>query len=389
MEVSIISDTHFGYKWGEERGKDTFENAKEAFERSLDADLIILPGDIFDRKIPKQEVLDHASEVLSTAMEGEREVEADCDLDIHGSGVPVVAIHGTHERRPSSYTNPIELMSNTGHLHHLHNDHVTFKKDGEKVAVHGMSGVPEKYAPDVLEKFSPEPVEGAFNILVLHQSIEGFVYTPEEEDYLALEDLPEGFDLIVNGHIHWYNIQRFEEGEDRPLVLPGSIVTTQMRKVEAEKDKGFLKLDTEEENLEFVPLEKPRDVHYIELEVDGDSWSELKQRAQQKLDEIADNGEKPLVNLKVTGETQGRVNPRELKQLYRDSMFLNVNASVDSPGETNTGMEDVDAVEEGKEILAEKVDTDIGLDQDSFFELLESGNSSAAMEMLDEVELDD
>ncbi|MFB6190355.1 MAG: exonuclease SbcCD subunit D [Candidatus Nanohaloarchaea archaeon] len=389
MKVSVISDTHFGYKWGEERGEDAFKNAKEAFERSLDADLIILPGDIFDRKIPKQEVLDRASEVLSTAMEGEREVEADKKLGIHGDGIPVVAIHGTHERRPSSYTNPIELMANTGHLHHLHNDKVTFEKDGEKVAVHGMSGVPEKYAPRVLEKFSPEPVDDAFNILVLHQSIEGFVYTPDEEDYLTLEDLPEGFDLIVNGHIHWYNIEKFQQGDEKPLVLPGSTVTTQMRKVEAEKDKGFLRLDTQDRELEFVPLEKPRQVYYIELEVDGESWTELKHRAQEELDKVADRKEKPLVNLKVTGETDGRVNPRELKQMYRDSMFLNVNASIDGPGETDAGIEDVDAVEEGKEILSERIDSDIELDQDSFFELLEKGNASAAMEMLDEVEIDD
>ncbi|MFB6191266.1 MAG: exonuclease SbcCD subunit D [Candidatus Nanohaloarchaea archaeon] len=390
MKVSIISDTHFGYKWGEERGEDAFRNAEEAFERSLDADLIILPGDIFDRKIPKQEVLDRAADVLSVAMEGERTVEADKNLGMHGDGIPVVTIHGTHERRPSSYTNPIELMSNMGHLYHLHNEKVEFEKDGEKVAVHGMSGVPEEYAKDVMRNFSPEPVDGAFNILVLHQSIEGFVYTPEEEDYLALEDIPEGFDLVVDGHIHWYNIERFEDGDERPLVLPGSTVTTQMRKVEAEKDKGFLRLDTEKEELEFVSLEEPREVHYIELEVSGEPWSEIKEKAREELQEIVETGEKPLVNLKITGETSGRVNPRELKQLFRDSMFLNINSSLSSdstPSGTDIG--DVDAVEEGKDILEEKIDAELEFDRDQFFELLEEGDVEEAMEVLDEVDIDD
>jgi len=54
MDISIISDTHFGFKWGSERGEDTFENAREAFEKSLDADVIILPGDIFDKKYPNR-----------------------------------------------------------------------------------------------------------------------------------------------------------------------------------------------------------------------------------------------------------------------------------------------------------------------------------------------
>ncbi len=378
MKISIISDTHFGYKWGEERGEDAFENAKEAFEESLDADLVILPGDIFDRKIPKQEVLDRAAEVLSIAMEGERNVKADRDLGMHGEGIPAVAIHGTHERRPSSYTNPIELMSRTGHLYHLNNDRIVFEKDGEKVAVHGMGGVPEKYAPKVLEKFDPEPVEDAFNILVLHQSIEGFVYTPEDQDYLTLEDLPGGFDLIVNGHIHWYNLDRFPG--KKPLVLPGSTVTTQMRKIEAEKGKGFLRLDTEKEELEFVELDRPRDVHYIELKVEDEPWSKVKDRAVEKLEKISGN-KKPLVNLKITGETSSRVNPRELKQIFRDDMFLNVNSSV-SQDSGSAKIQEVDAVEEGREVLEDKLDTDLGIDIDELFELLVDGNSSQAMKML-------
>ncbi|MFB6148017.1 MAG: exonuclease SbcCD subunit D, partial [Candidatus Nanohaloarchaea archaeon] len=278
---------------------------------------------------------------------------------------------------------------NMGHLYHLHNEKVEFEKDGEKVAVHGMSGVPEKYAPRVLEKFSPEPVEGAFNILVLHQSIEGFVYTPEEEEYLSLEKLPSGFDLIVNGHIHWYNIEKFKNNDNKPLVLPGSTVTTQMRKVEAEKEKGFLRLDTGKGKLEFEPLESPREVHYIEMEVDGESWSEVKEKARKKLDEVADEEEKPLVNLKVTGETDGRVNPRELKQLYRESMFLNVNSSLEKSDVEDTDITDVDAVEEGKDILDEKMDAELEIDHDRFFELLESGSSDEALEVLTEAEIDD
>lgn len=404
MKVSIISDTHFGYKWGEERGEDAFENAREAFEENLDADVIILPGDIFDRKIPKQEVLDKAAEVLSIPMKGERNVTADRELGIHGNGIPVVAIHGTHERRPSAYTNPIELMANTGHLVHLHNDRIVFEKDGERLAVHGMSGVPEKYAPQVLEQFDPEPVEDAFNILVVHQSIEGFVYTGEGE-HLTLEDFPDGFDLIVDGHIHWYNIDRFGDAEssgeesapssnrsenaaeDKPLVFPGSTVTTQMRKIEAEKEKGFLRLDTTENTLDFVPLETPRDVHYIELEVDGEEWSDIKQEAVERLEEVAGD-DKPLVNLKINGKTSGRVNPRELKQLFRDRMFLNINSSLDG-GERSKAVVsgNVDPLEEGRKILSGKLETDFGK-EDEFFELLESGNSSEAVQMLKDAELD-
>lgn len=384
MKISIISDTHFGYKWNEERGKDPFENAKEAFERSIDADLIILPGDIFDKKIPKQEVLDKASDVLETAMDGERTVEADKELGIHGSGVPTVAIHGTHERRPREYTNPIELMSNTGHLHHLDNEKTVFEKDGEKVAVFGLSGVPERYAPKALEKFDPQPVEDAFNILIVHQSIEGFVYTSDDHEYLSLEDFPEGFDLIINGHIHWYNLQRFKEGEDKPLILPGSTVTTQMNKIEAEKPKGFVRLDTEEEELEFRELENTRNVHYIEIEVDGEEWTDVKKRAIEKLEEI-DDEKKPLVNLKIKGETSGRVNPRELKKMFRDEMFLNINSSLDSVMDNNgnSALDEVDDPwNEGKRILSENINSDLEVDETELLEMLEQGKPDEASDFL-------
>lgn len=384
MKVSIISDTHFGFKWGEDRGEDPFENAREAFERTQDSDLIILPGDIFDKKIPKQEVLDKAAEVFSIAMDGERTVEADKELGMHGDGIPLAAIHGTHERRPRSYTNPIELMSKTGHLHHIDNECTTFEKNGEKVAVHGMSGVPERYAPKVLEKFDPEPVEDAFNILVIHQSVEGFVYTDDEHEYLSLEDFPEGFDLIVNGHIHWYNLERFP-GE-KPFILPGSMVTTQMNKVEAEKDKGFLTLDTEEEELEFHPIENARDVEYVEIEVENDPWDEVKTKAVEELEKLASEDRKPLVNLKIKGETDGRVNPRELKQRFRERMFLNVNSSIDSSGAGSKAsiQERTDPWQKGKEILSEKIDSDLEIEQDEFLELLTDGKPDEAESALKE-----
>ncbi|MFB6209006.1 MAG: exonuclease SbcCD subunit D [Candidatus Nanohaloarchaea archaeon] len=380
MKISVISDTHFGYKWNEERGRDAFRNAREAFERSQDSDLIIMPGDVFDRKIPKQEVLDEATDVFSLAMEGERRVETEDSLDIHGDGTPVLAIHGTHERRPREYTNPIELMDRAGLLEHLDNQRKVFKKNGEKVAVFGLSGVPERYAKKALEKLDPEPVEDAFNILVLHQSVEGFVYTPEE-DYLSLEDFPEGFDLIVNGHIHWYNLERF--GDSIPFILPGSTITTQMNKVEAEKQKGFLKLDTQEEQLEFCELESAREVHYVEIEVDGEPWSEVKKKAVDRLEEINPD-RKPLVNLKIDGETEGRVNPRELRKRFRDRIFLNINTSIDSISPENTQKsfeEESDPWQEGKKILAEKVNSDLEV-EDELLEILEKGKPEEAVELL-------
>ncbi|MFB6207959.1 MAG: exonuclease SbcCD subunit D [Candidatus Nanohaloarchaea archaeon] len=376
MKVSIVSDTHFGFKWGEEREDDSFRNASEALERSLDADIILMPGDIFDRKIPKQEVLDRATEVLSIPMKGDRKVTTDGELGMDGNGIPVVAIHGTHERRPDSYTNPIELMESAGRLVHLDRENIVFEKGGEKVAVHGMSGVPESKAPEVLEEWSPEPVEEAFNILMLHQSIEGFVYT--EGDCLTLEDLPDGFDLIVNGHIHWYDLDHRE----KPLILPGSTVTTQIRKIEAKKPKGFVTLDTSEGKLNFNSLESSRDVYYVEHELEGEPWSEIKRELAESLEGISGDPE-PLVNLKITGETSARINTQELRDRF-DGVLLSINRNIERPG-AGTETESMDPLEDGQELLRENLDTDVepGIDHEQFFELLQNGDVKNALKKLE------
>ncbi|MFB6294626.1 MAG: metallophosphoesterase, partial [Candidatus Nanohaloarchaea archaeon] len=112
MQVAIVSDTHFGYQWGNERGEDAFRNAREAFERTVDADLVLLPGDIFDKKVPKQEVLGRAIDCFNTYRNGSTDLSVveESEVDTAFDGTPVVAIHGTHERRSDGFTNPIELL---------------------------------------------------------------------------------------------------------------------------------------------------------------------------------------------------------------------------------------------------------------------------------------
>ncbi|NIQ17993.1 MAG: hypothetical protein GTN43_04250, partial [Candidatus Aenigmarchaeota archaeon] len=56
-------------------------------------------------------------------------------------GIPIVAIHGTHERRTKGLLNPVEALEKAGFLIYLHCNGVIFKKGSERVAVHGMSGV--------------------------------------------------------------------------------------------------------------------------------------------------------------------------------------------------------------------------------------------------------
>mgnify|MGYP000588916200 CR=1 FL=1 len=145
----------------------------------------------------------------------------------------------------------------------------------------------------------------------------------------------------------------------------------------------------EDEELDFIELDNPRDVHYLEIDVDGEDWSKIKERAREKLEKVASK-EKPLVNLKITGETSGRVNPRELKNMFRDRMYLNVNSSVETSEMESSGIEEngEDPWEKGKEILHDKIDSEPDFDSDEFLQLLESQETEEALKTLKESKIE-
>lgn len=334
MRIAVISDQHFGFDWNGERQDDPFRNCREAFEAARDADLILLPGDLFDTKVPKQEVLARAIDLFSIFDETTSSVTIDAehsDTTASFRGTPIVAIHGTHERRTADHVNPVELLEKMGYLVHLHNERIVFEQDNERVAIHGMSGVPERYAPQVLDRFGPQPIDGAFNLLMLHQSIDQLVYTDPDHETLSLERLPEGFDYIVNGHIHWRNLEL--KDDDKPVILPGSTITTQLNQIEAERDKGFLWIDTED-GLTFQTLEDQRNVIYLEIDVADKSSTAIREIIE---DELADREteRRPLVRVRLTGETDAAISGTEIEQYFHETALMTVSDETKTPdGET-------------------------------------------------------
>ncbi|MFW5902380.1 MAG: metallophosphoesterase family protein [archaeon] len=316
MKIAVISDMHLGYKSGTEREEDAFKQTEEAMDKAIekDVDLILLPGDIFDEKTPSPETWSKALKILKKPL-----INTDRDVEIKEtikgkeklskSSVPIVAIHGTHERRSKGYVNPIEMLEHAGYLTHLHCEKIILKINGEEIAIHGMSGVPEEYTGTVLKKFNPKPVEGMSNIFMFHQSLEEYIYDPENT-FIKTSDLPKGFDLYIDGHIHWHNVLK----DGKTILFPGSTVTTQMRKIEAEKEKGFYIIDTDagEGNgsnwkIEFIPLEKQRPFKFIEIDIDGEKTSEIiektREEIRKKLGEIEGKSTvKPMLKVKLKGK---------------------------------------------------------------------------------------
>ena len=368
VKIAIISDLHFGFGRNTERSEDCWEAAAEAFEKAKDSDLIILPGDIFDEKIPRPEDWAKAMKLLS------------------GVKVPVVAIHGTHERRGKGLINCVEGLEHASFLKHLHCESATYEIKGRKISVHGMSGVPEAYAKEVLEQWNPKPIEGSFNIFVLHQSIHPYIYNPIEPPSLKLEDLPKGFDLYVSGHVHW---SERTEVMGKPFIIPGSLVTTQVNKTEAKYRKGFYVVELNEKTeIKFVELENQRKVFYKDFELDNEKISDVIEKVDEYLGGINEK-RKPLVRVRVSGKIgKGtELDFSRLKEKYREKMILSLSSRVSEEELENKLklLRDIResriSVEEmGLRILRENM-KEMGLSKnyEEIFDFLVEGNVDSAM----------
>lgn len=391
MRIAIFSDCHAGYAWGEERQDDSFAGLEEAIIKSKGADLILIAGDLFDSRIPRPEVFARVARILSTSREAEcatRLIEfVGRDSSVPRSalaGIPVVAIHGTHERRSRQLINPVQALEHAGLLIHLHCGSAVFDVGGKKVAVHGMSGVPERYAKECLLQWRPRPVQDAINILMLHQSIDPYIYSPLEPPSLKLEDLPPGFDLYVLGHMHWSDVQRFRGAN---LLVPGSTTPTTVHKTEAGQAKAIFNFDGN--IVERSALSSQRKIMWREFEFGPD----VRQQIEAELGKLPETKPKPIAAIKVKG-TVGPECPMpnfsDIEQRFADRAIININRALHAEGfveqaellaalrQTNLSPE-----ETGLRLLVENLrQTGCGIKVEDIFELLVDGQADAIFNAL-------
>ncbi|MCX6820770.1 MAG: DNA repair exonuclease [Candidatus Aenigmarchaeota archaeon] len=340
MKLAVLSDFHFGFGYNSELETDSFDNADEAMQRAIEggADLVLIAGDIFDLRYPKTPVWTHAMRILTRPLlqesTGVRMVSCTKELKPISKHtlqhLPVVSLHGNHEFR-SRDSNTLEALENAGLLVHLHKDAIVFEKDGVRVAIHGMSWVPDRYAKRELDEWNPQPIAGCTNILMMHQSIAPYIFSPLDAPSLTSANMPKGFDLIFDGHLH-------RPGSDTvdgtPLMFVGSTVITQFEKGEAGADKGYYDVEllpNELPAVAFRPIANGRRFFFEEVATDGG----LRQNIESRLDSILAGGfaKKPMVRVKITGK-QSEYVPQDVKEIeraYGDRAILRFVNDLESP----------------------------------------------------------
>jgi len=362
MKILLLSDTHLGFSSGGERWEDAFLALKEALQE--EADLILLGGDVFDTRTPTVEAFSRAMELFlkTSSLKSDLRVSGAAGKKIKNivHGVPVVAIHGNHERRVKGLVNPVEALEMGGFLIHLHCNGVLLEKNGERISVQGMSAVPEQYAPGVLEEFNPKPVPDSFNIFMFHQNLERFV---RSEKQFPKSLLPEGFDLYICGDIHESHKTSFQ---GKPLILPGSAVATQINK-DSRKPRIYALIDTKTQSIDFIPFKNQRKIFYEEFEAREETEKFLRETLKEE------HPMKPIIKIKSPTPLD------ELKSIAGEKTILMGAHEKEIPSLTIEEQK-FSAQESGKQILEKnlkKLDLDPKTFQDIFELLLEKKQDEA------------
>jgi len=345
MKIAIVSDMHIGY---ERFSDDAIKQATAAMELANQvADAVILPGDIFDKRAPKPDVIAQAINLFREAAAKPwkaKVVDFKSDRERY-TDVPIVAISGTHERTAAGRDNALNLMGLAGLLVDTSESTTIIEKDGERVAIYGIGGIAEERVREHLKITDPKPVDGLFSIFMFHQSV--YEILPFSGDFICYEELPKGFDLYVDGHIH-SRIEHVVHG--KPFLIPGSTVLTQLKDGEQE-DKGFFLFDTKTKTYEFIKIVSRR-FFVRNIKVEGIGPKEIKDRCEREIEAVLKDYENPIVRIKVEGTIAagfGNVDmPMQmLINKYSDRVVLDFDTSKLVNSDLERGIEEIRSTKDG------------------------------------------
>ena len=135
-------------------------------------------------------------------------------LRLKSAGIRCFIIRGNHDAM-ARQTGELDLPANS-HLFGGRPETAELEIEGHRVAIHGLS-FRDPHAPESLLPRYPAPKPGAFNIGMLHTSLNG---SPGHDPYApcSLTDLEaQGYDYWALGHIH----RRSEHVGRATVVMPG------------------------------------------------------------------------------------------------------------------------------------------------------------------------
>ncbi|MCL4383363.1 MAG: metallophosphoesterase [Candidatus Marsarchaeota archaeon] len=320
MKIAIVSDLHLGYDIFRE---DAFKQAYNALNIANEiADMVLIPGDIFDIYYPKPDVIAEAINLFRDLSKKDWKAQV---IEVKGTkvftNVPIVAIPGNHETTAQDKQNPMKLLSLAGLLIDTSSAYTIVQKDDEIISIFGLGAMSDNSVKQKLSELNPTPIKNMFNIFMFHQSI--YELLPFNENFMHLNDLPDKFDLYICGHLH--NLF-YENVHGKKLIIPGSTVLTQLN--DTEKKKGFVLFDTKEYSYEFIEINSRKFIIKT-IELDNANDSQILEQCESEIDNSLDKEEKPIIKIYLKGSanlSNFSLIIQKLKIKYSNTAYLSINA---------------------------------------------------------------
>ena len=339
MRIAVIGDTHFGFDHLGVRHEDAYVNAKEAFEIAISekVDFILQTGDVFHERLPKPEVISPVIKLMKEVSKKIGTVKLIRSVKNSGEKMtsetipPIILIYGDHDRRPKEYVNPVQLLQDAGAVYCLEKESLILEFNKKRIGIHGFSNVPHQYAKDILNESMPKSFSQMKNLFVIHQSFQELLpnQAPEIMNY---SDLPKNMDLHILGHIHWRQEAEHPLSKSK-IILPGSTVLTQMRRIESKISKGVYILEIGEKIFtKFIELKKPRKLYYETIDISKKKPSEILTMLQERIKKTLDYHTHPLtpmIRYSLKGELHDGFIPsdlsfRSLNKKYQGKAIINI-----------------------------------------------------------------
>ncbi len=328
MRIALLADLHMGFGFSSpreaDRREDSFIQAEEALRLASErADVILIAGDLFDKRDPGIVVLERASRILNIPHRRQ-----DSGVKIVGDrvdprasrGVPVVAVHGNHDTRSADRNNVLSLFHEAGVLIYVHGGRVILEKGSERVAVTGIGWIPDSHAEAYFRERIPPPLPDAYNVLLFHQPLKGLYPYKTRETLVDISLLPRGYDIYVTGHFHYHTEAR---AGGRWIVIPGSTIRTQLRDREVLDDRVFYILDTKAEELEEVYLQTARRGFLYRVSVSGDVREKVRASIEDAI-RRNDRQRPPIVKIVLEGTTDVVPDVSDVVVRFKDRAIVRI-----------------------------------------------------------------
>lgn len=259
-----------------------------------EVDLVVIAGDLYDGDWTDQNT------GLAFVREASKLIRA---------GIPLLVIRGNHDAA-NVMTSSLPLPTNPD------GSNVFLASEGPEsrffedrgIVVHGQSFRTRAEKSNLAAKY-PDPIDGLFNLGLLHTGLEGHASHATYAPCTAAELSRKGYDYWALGHIH----DRRDESQDGgpPIVFSGNI---QGRHIGEQGPKGCVIIDIDERNeceYTFHPLDVLR-WHQCEIDV----------TEMQHIDEINDAYQQWLLD--EVASANGRLTVHRVRLIGRSSLHTSL-----------------------------------------------------------------